>query len=162
MTEEKLDEFHSEYRGSAGERRDLLAEFTKRQGNMAIVFEFVMCSEPDADSHRFMDLIDEAIGAGAVETGEKYEKWRKATAKKRRPAEPLKPRKAAKHGRDAGADDAALVAAIQSRVRSAPMPELPPFRAGRLPASCWELYAAKGETFLIATSCIRHGPARRT
>lgn len=53
-----------EYRGSDEEKKDLLRHYEQLQGNMARVFDMVMVSRPELDSHRFMDIIDAAIQAG--------------------------------------------------------------------------------------------------
>lgn len=37
-------------------------------GNMDRVFEWVICSEPALDSHRFMDAVEAAIKDGELET----------------------------------------------------------------------------------------------
>lgn len=53
------------YQGSAEERSDLLRYYKQFRGRMATVFDHLMCSEPDTDSHRLMDIIEECIAAGA-------------------------------------------------------------------------------------------------
>ena len=83
---------------------------------MDSVLECVVCSDPELDSHRFMDMVDEAIEAGTLKTSSKYKKWCTKVSKRKRPANPLKPKKVSKKQ---AADDAALVAAIQKRVRVA-------------------------------------------
>eukprot|EP00983_Pelagomonas_calceolata_P113080 1159950-Pelagomonas_calceolata.AAC.8 len=62
------------YRGSDEERADLLRHYSEFKGDMGkvgygacavqCVFEWLMCSDPDLDSHRFMDAIQAAIDAG--------------------------------------------------------------------------------------------------
>ena len=54
-----------EYRGSAEERRDIFQLYERHSGSMGHVFEWLMCSEPEVDSHRFMDMLQAAIAAGA-------------------------------------------------------------------------------------------------
>jgi hypothetical protein len=53
------------YRGGGEERADLLRHYQQFKGRMVRVFEWVMLSEPDKDSHRFMDALEAAIAAGA-------------------------------------------------------------------------------------------------
>jgi len=53
------------YRGSAEERADLLRLYQQLGGNMTRVFDWMMLSRPDLDSHRFRDTIEAAIAAGA-------------------------------------------------------------------------------------------------
>ena len=116
ITDEKLDGFYNSYRGSAEESAELLEFYERFEGDMRKVFQFLPCSEPEVDSHRAMDVVDAAIVDGKVESYGRYKKWRRATAKKERPADPLKPRKSSKKRASADAD-AALVAAIRGRVR---------------------------------------------
>jgi hypothetical protein len=54
------------YRGSSEERADLLRFYQEFGGNMSRVFDWLMLSRPDVDSHRFMDTIEAAIRAGAL------------------------------------------------------------------------------------------------
>ncbi len=53
-----------QYRGSDEEQRDVLQQYTSCSGDMNRVFDWVMCSRPEVDSHRFMDMIDTAIEKG--------------------------------------------------------------------------------------------------
>lgn len=116
LTSEKIDEFFNKYRGSDSERQEVLESFRKCKGDMEALFEHVTCSEAALDSHRFMDMIDAEIQAGSVESTKKYKLWKVAMSKRKRPKNPLKPKKtvAESSGMDS---DTALVAAIQSRVR---------------------------------------------
>jgi len=116
ITEEKLDNFFNKYRGSNDEAAELLESYTRFEGKMGMVFEFLPCSDPALDSHRFMDAIDEAVADGRVQAYDRYQKWKRATSKKQRPKDPLKPKKTSKK-RASGDADAALVAAIRNRVR---------------------------------------------
>lgn len=52
------------YRGSDEERTDLLRHYTQFDGDMEELFRNQLCSEPELDSHRFVDMIEEAIKAG--------------------------------------------------------------------------------------------------
>ena len=52
------------YRGSADERRELLEEYARHAGDMRRVFDWLILSRPELDSHRFADAIDAAIAAG--------------------------------------------------------------------------------------------------
>lgn len=87
VTEADIEEFEANYRGSDSEKKDLIDLYKKCKGNMnryAIVylpaflqagfFDFeifllrlfcsMLCSDPKLDSHRFKDILDEAISAG--------------------------------------------------------------------------------------------------
>ena len=44
----------------------MLNYYTQYKGNMPKVFDWVMCSDPQLDSHRFMDIIVAAIEQGAA------------------------------------------------------------------------------------------------
>lgn len=52
------------YQGGEEERSDLLRYYTQFRGRMSDVFDHLMCSDPDVDSHRLMDVINAAIQAG--------------------------------------------------------------------------------------------------
>lgn len=83
------------------------------------VFEWVMCSDEGADSHRFMDLLDAAIQAKEVPSFAKYASWAKRVAARPRPKPGAGAGKAGskgkKAGKSSGGDEAALVAAIRGR-----------------------------------------------
>jgi DnaJ homolog subfamily C member 9 len=116
LTSEKIDEFSNKYRGSDSERQEVLETFTKCKGDMEALFERVTCSDAALDSHRFMDMMDAEIEAGNVESTKKYKLWKVAVSKKKRPKNPLKP-KTTIAKKSEMESDAALVAAIQARVR---------------------------------------------
>eukprot|EP00253_Pinus_taeda_P014626 PITA_14626 len=63
VTEEDIIEFETNYRGSEQERKDLLEYYRKCKGKMNRVYEWVLCSDPKLDNHRFKDIIDSAIAA---------------------------------------------------------------------------------------------------
>lgn len=122
------------YRGSAEERADLLRHYAEFGGDMAKVFEWVMLSRPDADAHRFMAAIDEAIAAGEAARTPAYARWAKETAARPPPkADPLAPEADERaggsggggkkkgggksKGGSGGGGDHALIAAIRSNVR---------------------------------------------
>ena len=113
LTPEKIDDFSNQYRGSEEERQAVLDSFERCNANMTAVFDHVMCSDAAMDSHRFMDIVDKAIKDGTLKSCSHYKKWRTEVSKRKRPANPLKPKKASKKK---AADDEALVAAIQKRV----------------------------------------------
>ena len=57
------------------------------------VFNQMMCSDPQVDSHRYMDIIDASIAAGDLKEYKVYRKWAKEVAKTPRPPNPLGPSK---------------------------------------------------------------------
>jgi DnaJ family protein C protein 9 len=56
----------AKYRGSEEEQQELLQLYEKHKGSMPRVFEWLMCSDPERDSHRFMDAIEAAIAKGGL------------------------------------------------------------------------------------------------
>lgn len=52
------------YRGSAEERADLLQLVNRFRGDMRAVFDWLMLSRTDLDSHRFRDTLEQAVAAG--------------------------------------------------------------------------------------------------
>ncbi|KAK4404900.1 Chaperone protein dnaJ 6 [Sesamum angolense] len=73
ISEADIEEFEANYRGSESEKKDLLELYKKLKGNMDRLFCCMLCSEPMLDSHRFKDIIDEAISAGDLKSTKAYE-----------------------------------------------------------------------------------------
>ncbi|KAG2437433.1 hypothetical protein HXX76_006085 [Chlamydomonas incerta] len=114
---EDIDDFSARYQGSDSERSDLLRYYTQFRGRMSTVFDHLMCSDPDLDSHRLMDILNSAIDAGEVERYKPYTSWAKQVAAKPRPAARVRSASGAgASGSGAGAGPSnALVAAIQAK-----------------------------------------------
>ncbi|XP_051148436.1 chaperone protein dnaJ 6-like [Andrographis paniculata] len=108
-----IEEFEANYRGSDVEKKDLLELYEKCNGNMNRLFCCMICSDPLLDSHRFKDIIDEAISAGELKTTKAYEKWTKKVSKMKPPTSPLRPRKKSKESSDL----CAIIAKRQSQRR---------------------------------------------
>jgi DnaJ family protein C protein 9 len=86
------------------------------------VFEWVMCSDEAADSHRYMDLLDAAIKAKEAPSFLKYAAWAKKVAAKPRPAEGAahgSKGKAGKGKRQQQEAEAALMEQIRGRQQRA-------------------------------------------
>lgn len=81
VTEEAIDDFASSYQGSEEERSDVLSYYQKFKGDMNQVFQWVILSDPDIDSIRFMEYIDEAIKADKVSRYQPYTKWTRKVSK---------------------------------------------------------------------------------
>ncbi|KAL3637302.1 Chaperone protein dnaJ 6 [Castilleja foliolosa] len=96
VTEADIEEFEANYRGSDSEKKDLLELYTKLKGNMDKLFCCMLCSSIMLDSHRFKDMIDEAISQGDVKSTKAYEKWAKKVSKTKPPTSPLRQRKKSK------------------------------------------------------------------
>ncbi|KAG5416230.1 hypothetical protein IGI04_003797 [Brassica rapa subsp. trilocularis] len=98
VTEEDIEEFEENYRGSESEKKDLIELYTKFKGKMSRLFCSMLCSDPKLDSHRFKDIIDEAIAAGEVKSTKAYKKWAKEISEIKPPTSPQKMRHKAKEG----------------------------------------------------------------
>lgn len=93
VTEEDIDAFSASYRGSNEEEKDLLSSYQKFKGDFKKIFNQMMCSDPQIDSHRFMDVIDAAISSGQLKEYKIYRKWASEVSKTPRHQNPLAPPK---------------------------------------------------------------------
>ncbi|KAL9828430.1 putative DnaJ domain, Chaperone J-domain superfamily [Arabidopsis thaliana] len=100
VTEEDIEEFEANYRGSESEKNDLIELYNKFKGKMSRLFCSMLCSNPKLDSHRFKDIIDEAIAAGEVKSTKAYKKWAKEIAEMEPPTNPQKMRRKAAKAAD--------------------------------------------------------------
>lgn len=96
VTEADIEEFEANYRGSDSEKIDLLNLYKKCKGNMHRLFCCMLCSDPKLDSHRYKDIIDEAITAGELNSTKAYDKWAKQVSETKPPTSPLRQRKKSK------------------------------------------------------------------
>lgn len=153
VTEERINDFASEYKGSDEERDAVLEAYERHKGSMSKLYQEVMLSDMAEDEDRFRKIIDAAIEAGEVKAWQKYtqesesaRRKRIANAKRQRngeagEAEQLKKdldtKKQKKGGSKstAGGNMAELAALIQSRQKAT---------GGGLFASLEEKYAPKG------------------
>lgn len=92
VTEADIEEFEAKYRGSDSEKKDLKDLYTKFKGNMNRLFCSMICSDPKLDSHRFKDIIDEAIAEGELKSTKAYDKWAKKISEIEPPTNPLERR----------------------------------------------------------------------
>ncbi|CAI0438163.1 unnamed protein product [Linum tenue] len=92
VTEADIEEFQANYRGSDSEKNDLIDLYKQCKGNMNRLFCSMLCSEPKLDSHRFKDILDEAISAGELKATKAYEKWAKKISRMKPPTSPLRRR----------------------------------------------------------------------
>ncbi|KAF3976815.1 hypothetical protein ACB098_09G125000 [Castanea mollissima] len=93
VTEADIEEFEANYRGSDSEKKDLIDLYMKHKGNMNRLFCSMLCSEPQLDSHRFKDILDETIAAGELKATKAYQKWAKKVSETKPPTSPLKKRR---------------------------------------------------------------------
>ncbi|XP_020206105.1 chaperone protein dnaJ 6 [Cajanus cajan] len=92
VTEADIEEFEANYRGSDSEKNDLIDMYKKCKGNMNRLFCSMLCSDPKLDSHRFKDILDEAIVAGELKDTKAYKKWVKKISEMKPPTSPLRRR----------------------------------------------------------------------
>lgn len=97
ITEADIEEFEANYRGSDSEKNDLIDLYNKCKGNMNRLFCSMLCSDPKLDSHRFKDILDEAIASGDLKSTKAYQKWVKQVAKTKPPTSPLRHREKSKN-----------------------------------------------------------------
>ncbi|KAJ6408192.1 hypothetical protein OIU84_011493 [Salix udensis] len=80
---------------------------------MSRIFCSMLCSDPKLDSHRFKDILDEAISAGEVKRTKAYQKWAKRISETKPPTNPLKRR--GKSKKEPEADLFAIISERQSK-----------------------------------------------
>jgi len=108
VSEADIDDFEANYRGSESEKKDLIEMFNKFKGKMNRLFCSMLCSDPKLDSHRFKDILDEAIAAGEVKSSKAYEKWAKKISEAEPPVNPSRKKKH-KSAKDSETDLATLI-----------------------------------------------------
>ncbi|KAJ8449872.1 hypothetical protein Cgig2_001528 [Carnegiea gigantea] len=109
VTVEDIEEFEANYRGSDTEKKDLINLYKECKGNMKRLFCSMLCSDPTLDSHRFKDILDEAIASGELKEFKAYKKWAKEVSAMKPPTSPLSRRKSKKQS------DSDLYAVIAQR-----------------------------------------------
>lgn len=100
VTEADIEEFESNYRGSESEKNDLIDLYKKYKGHMNRLFCSMLCSDSKLDSHRFKDILDEAISSGDVKLTKAYQKWAKQVSETKPPTDPLRRRRKSKKESD--------------------------------------------------------------
>ncbi|XWS59187.1 hypothetical protein CRYUN_Cryun08bG0100300 [Craigia yunnanensis] len=90
VTEADIEEFEANYRGSGSEKKDLIDLYKKCKGNMNKLFCSMLCSDPKLDSHRFKDMLDEAIASGELKETKAYQKWANKVSQIKPPSSPLR------------------------------------------------------------------------
>lgn len=90
VTEADIEEFEANYRGSDSEKKDLIELYSRYKGNMNRLFCSMLCSDPRLDSHRFKDILDEAIASGELKSTKSYTKWAKKVSETKPPTSPLR------------------------------------------------------------------------
>lgn len=92
VTEADIEDFEAKYRGSDSEKKDLKDLYTQFKGKMNRLFCSMICSDAKLDSHRFKDIIDQAIAEGELKSTKAYEKWAKKISEIEPPTNPLERR----------------------------------------------------------------------
>ncbi|GFY98274.1 chaperone DnaJ-domain superfamily protein [Actinidia rufa] len=90
VTEADIEEFEANYRGADSEKNDLIDLYRKYKGNMNRLFCSMLCSDPKLDSHRFKDILNEAIASGDLKSTKAYQKWAKQVSETKPPTSPLR------------------------------------------------------------------------
>ncbi|KAJ0596757.1 putative chaperone protein AtJ6 [Helianthus annuus] len=90
VTEADIEEFEASYRGSETEKTDLIDLYKKYKGHMNRLFCSMLCSDPKLDSHRFMDILDDAISSGELKSTKAYQKWANQVSNTNPPTNPLR------------------------------------------------------------------------
>ncbi|KAL2176156.1 uncharacterized protein P884DRAFT_261126 [Thermothelomyces heterothallicus CBS 202.75] len=72
VSEEAIEKFAAQYKGSEEEKDDILAAYEEFEGDMDGVYESVMLSSVLEDDARFREIIDAAIAAGRVPRFDAY------------------------------------------------------------------------------------------
>ncbi|KAL6987091.1 Chaperone protein dnaJ 6 [Sarracenia purpurea var. burkii] len=98
VTEDDIEEFEANYRGSDSEKNDLIDLYNKYDGNMNRLFCSMICSDPKLDSHRFKDILDEEIASGVLKSTKGYKKWGKQVSETKPPTSPLRRREKSNKG----------------------------------------------------------------
>lgn len=80
VNEDAINRFKKEYKDSEDEKADLLAAYTKFEGSMDEIYEYVMLSNVLEDDERFRAIIDKAIEEGKVTT---FKAYRQETSRSR-------------------------------------------------------------------------------
>lgn len=147
VTEEKINDFASEYKGSDEERGAVLEAYEKHKGSMSKLYQEVMLSDMVEDEDRFRQIIDAAIAVNEVKAWQKYtqesesaRRKRIASARRQRDgeageAEELKKNLDKKKQKKGGGSMEELAAMIKSRQKG---------RGEGLIARLEEKYASKG------------------
>lgn len=114
VSEADIEDFEANYRGSDSEKKDLINLYKEFKGNMNMLFCSMLCSDPKLDSHRFKDILDEAITSGEVKETKAYKKWAKKVSETKPPTSPLRRRGKGKTSKESEADIFAIISQRRS------------------------------------------------
>ena len=83
VTGASIAAFSADYKGGEEERQALLDAYSRAEGNMDMVYEEVMLSDPLEDDERFRKILDAAIEKGEVVGFDKYTRESEKSKKRR-------------------------------------------------------------------------------
>ncbi|KAI9681655.1 MAG: hypothetical protein M1829_000854 [Trizodia sp. TS-e1964] len=101
----RLKEFSDSYKNSDEEKFDLLACYEKGKGDMNLIFEEVLLSNPIEDEDRFRKIIDNAVANAEVEAYPKYTKETKSSRRGRAQKARREEKEARELARELGLED---------------------------------------------------------
>ncbi|KAF2193453.1 DnaJ-domain-containing protein [Zopfia rhizophila CBS 207.26] len=128
ITEESVNKFAEEYKGSDEEHQTLLDAYTKHKGDLGAIYEIVLVSDILEDDDRFRKILDEEIAAGNIKAYPAYmrendQTREKAKAKERKRRADFDRKRAKKsdsknQGNKSGGGMGDLAALIQQRQKA--------------------------------------------
>ncbi|KAJ2657550.1 hypothetical protein IWW48_004462 [Coemansia sp. RSA 1200] len=77
-----IEQFALKYKGSEEETADLLAAYTRHDGDLDLIFADVMLADVELDEPRFIRAIEDAIKAKSIKRTKTYAKSKKLSAKR--------------------------------------------------------------------------------
>ncbi|TGJ81898.1 hypothetical protein E0Z10_g6874 [Xylaria hypoxylon] len=83
ISNDAIEKFAAEYKGSDEERDDILVAYEEHEGNMDAIYETVMLSDVLKDDERFRKVIDDAIASKDVPAFKAYVKETKKSRQAR-------------------------------------------------------------------------------
>ena len=75
VEEADLDAYEDAFRGSAEEEGELLELHARFKGDMDAVFDWLPCSDPARDAHRFAGAVRAAVKEGEVAASKAFDAW---------------------------------------------------------------------------------------
>jgi len=78
VTPADLDDYELRFRGGPEEERELFELYGRFRGSMEKVFEWLVCSDPSRDAHRFAAAVRRGIASGELESFPAFERWCRA------------------------------------------------------------------------------------
>ncbi|KAF1808729.1 DnaJ-domain-containing protein [Eremomyces bilateralis CBS 781.70] len=105
VTNEAIEQFKSEYQGSEEEKSDLIAAYNRGKGDMDVIYEEVMLSNPVDDDARFREILNREIQDKTIKSYKKYASESGASKKARERNAQKEAREAEELAREMGVHD---------------------------------------------------------